>query len=97
MTIDQCNQEPRQQQDQQSLSQALLLSYEGLSLPRRLPRQQPFTRMDRQEQRTHLRATIELALEITSGVDASIFDNPVGVSSVPMSQSNGENNAAQKQ
>jgi hypothetical protein len=53
--------------------------------------------MDRQEQRTHLRATIELALEITSGVDASIFDNPVGVSSVPMSQSNGENNAAQKQ
>jgi hypothetical protein len=61
-------------------------------------RQQPFTRMDRQEQRTRLMATIELALEITSGVDASILDNPVWVASVPMPQSNGKyNGSAQKQ
>jgi hypothetical protein len=54
--------------------------------------------MDRQEQRTRLMATIELALEITSGVDASILDNPVWVASVPMPQSNGKyNGSAQKQ
>jgi hypothetical protein len=93
MTIDQ---EPRQQQDQLSLSQALLLSYRGSSLPGSMPRQQPFARMDRQEHRARLLATIERYLEITSDLDVSIFEKPAEVSSVPIAQSNGDGNA-QKQ
>jgi hypothetical protein len=78
MTIDQ---EPRQQ----SLSQALYLSYRELSLQGSMPRKQPFAGMESQEERALLLAAIELTFEIMSDVDVSIFDNPILVSSVLMS------------
>jgi hypothetical protein len=70
MTIDK---EPRQQQEEQSLSQALLLASRGLSLQgSSIPGQQPPARMGPNEQREHLRATAQFALDITSEVDETL-------------------------
>jgi hypothetical protein len=73
MTIDK---EPRQQQEEQSLSQALLLASRGLSLQgSSIPGQQPPARMGPEEQREQIRATAQFALDITSDVDETVGRN----------------------
>jgi hypothetical protein len=69
----------QQEQHQQSLSRAMMLTgLPGLSMPGH----QTFARrMSREEQRAFLLSTIQLALDITSDVDASSFESPMLVSS----------------
>jgi hypothetical protein len=75
MTIEE---EPRQQHHHQSPSQSLMaLLREGLNQPGpSMPRLQPAARMSDDEQRAHLLSTIDLALAIMSGADASVFVRP---------------------
>jgi hypothetical protein len=84
--------EPRKQQVQQSLSQALLLSSRGLSLQgfSSIPGQQPPARMGPEEQQKHLLATIQFALDITSDVDDSFLESPSLLSSAPWPRHNDE-------
>jgi hypothetical protein len=84
--------EPTQQREQQSLSQALLLSPRGLSLQGiSIPGQQSRASVGLEDhRRASLLSLIELALDITSdGVD-SIRDNNASATSPFGSKSNGE-------
>jgi hypothetical protein len=96
MTIDH---DPRKQQSQQSLSQALSLSRLRGGGPNQpgsgMPRLQPSTRMSRNEDRAYLLSTIELVLDMLSDVDdASIFVSP---SSVVSASNNDEDNVQAQQ
>jgi hypothetical protein len=85
MTIEK---EARQQQEQLSLSQALLLSPMGLGLQGfRIPGQQSLARMGPEDRRANLLSLIELAM---ADVDDYILDNTILVTSAPMAQINGE-------
>ena len=68
------NMTPRKEQpeqQQQSLSQALLTDLQGRSMPGH-DQTSPARRMSREEQQAYLMSTIQLALDITSGdVDVS--------------------------
>jgi hypothetical protein len=71
------NKEQREQQQRQSLCRELS-SLPGISMSE----QQPFTRrMSREEQQAYLLSTLQFALDIVSGDDASSFESPPLVSS----------------
>jgi hypothetical protein len=67
------NKEKQEEQQRQSLNRALL-SVPGISMlvPELFAR-----RMSRDEQRARLLSTLQSALDITSDVDVSFFENPV--------------------
>jgi hypothetical protein len=90
MTIN--KKEERQQQQRQSLCRELS-RLPGISMSEQ---QQPFTRMNREEKRAYLMSTLQFALDITSGDDASSFENPALVSSQTSSRWNNKDKNGDK-
>jgi hypothetical protein len=86
MTIDN---DPRQQQDQQSLSQALLLLLRG-GLDPPGSSLQPLARMSHDEQRAYLISTLDVVIATISDVNAPVIVCPPSFNSSTSSESDEE-------